>query len=596
MGIKREKIKAFGMHCTSCEGRIEREIRKLNGITYVKANYEKENVEVEFDSKLCSRDMINAAIERAGYSTKNSSFDKITGFIIIGLVILLLGKFSASFDMESKLKGDVTYPILFAIGMLTSLHCVGMCGGIMISQSILKESRGKFESIKPSLLYNIGRVTSYTILGGIIGALGSIFNISIGVKSLIMTFAGLFMVLMGLNMAGFNILRKLHIRLPWSSCNINGRVKAPFVVGLLNGFMPCGPLQTMQIFALGTGSPLKGAASMFFFSIGTVPLMLSLGAITGLLAKDYTKRILKLSGVLVVVLGIIMSNRGLALAGISLPSIPFGGKASIGSSNIVKAEIKDGVQTITMTANYSGYSPNAFVVQRGLPVKWTIKGERITSCNNAIVVPSLNIQKKIKSGDNVIEFTPDKDGTIRFSCWMGMIGGVIEVVDDLNTADTSNIDVPNSNSPSCCTGGGIDGEVPESKPSSIYGNDISKVPTDRLIRKSTVLGNYQSIKIKGIQYEFEPLVVVANKGIKTNLTLDLSSFEIPEGKFEIVDGYSGKTLMDFEGKKGIVQIQFTLKESGAYGIIKDGVVLGIIEAVDNNKNVDLEKIREKYFK
>ncbi|MDF2535901.1 MAG: hypothetical protein K0R18_2060, partial [Bacillales bacterium] len=127
------------------------------------------------------------------------------------------------------------------------------------------------------------------------------------------------MVLMGINMVGiFPSLRKLMPRMPRfiaKKVNTEKRGKGPFVVGLLNGLMPCGPLQNMQIYALLTGSALLGALSMFLFSIGTVPLMFLLGALSSVLSSRFTQMMSKVSAVLVIILGLIMMNGGLVLSG-----------------------------------------------------------------------------------------------------------------------------------------------------------------------------------------------------------------------------------------------------------------------------------------
>ena len=130
--------------------------------------------------------------------------------------------------------------------------------------------------------------------------------------------------------------------------------------------------------------------------------------LSGLLSKGYTKKILKFSGVLIITLGLIMSNRGLALAGMNISpmaimaSIGAFGDASASSdpSNATKATIKDGVQVLNMTANVYGYTPKTLYVQKGMPLKWVIEGEEITGCNNSIVVPDMNIQQKLQSGNN----------------------------------------------------------------------------------------------------------------------------------------------------------------------------------------------------
>ena len=466
MDIKREKIKVYGMTCRTCENRVAKSIRAVNGVTNVMVSYNEEYALVEFDAYVCNSKHVKEAIVKGGYSVNKDNKFNFIGIAVIAIVIFMIGNSSTGFDINSKLQ-NASLIMLFVVGVLTSVHCVGMCGGIMISQSINKDSndKSKYASIKPALLYNLGRITAYTIIGGIVGAIGSVISISIGVKAFIQIAAGIFMVIMGLNMSGFNILRKLNIKLPWNTCAVKHKVKAPFLVGMLNGLMPCGPLQAMQLYALGTGSALAGATSMFVFSLGTVPLMLGFGVLSGLLSKDNTKMILKFSGIMVVVLGLIMGSRGLALSGFDVRNIAeasqTSGQSLSGDKNSnalanFKPEIVDGVQIIRMTADAYGYTPNTLYVQKNMPVKWIIDGKSINSCNGTIIVPSLNIQKNLKSGENVIEFKAgDKD--INFSCGMGMIRGKIIVVDDVKAIDPSKVQsapAPTGGGMGCCGGGG----------------------------------------------------------------------------------------------------------------------------------------------
>ncbi|HOS70566.1 MAG TPA: sulfite exporter TauE/SafE family protein [Bacillota bacterium] len=594
MSIKREKIKIYEMTCTSCESRVEKAVRQLEGVIYAKASYSGQYMEIEYNDELCSMNNIKDAVKNAGYSTEGSKDYKLMGILIIAMGVVLLGLKTGGFDMEAKLT-NASYAVLFIVGVLTSLHCVGMCGGIMLSQSLSKESRNRYEAIQPALLYNIGRVISYTILGGLIGALGSVFSLSIAAKAAVQIFAGVFMIIMGLNMAGFSAFRKFQIRLPQFACKAKSRSGSPLIVGLLNGLMPCGPLQTMQLFALGTGSAAKGALAMFVFSIGTVPLMLTFGALSGLLSKGYTQKILKFSGVLIIVLGLIMGNRGLALAGININPITAFASNSAGSSNpnVAKAALQDGIQIINMTADNNGYTPNAFYVQKGIPVRWIIDGKQLNSCNNAIVARGLNLEFKIKKGENIIEFTPgDKD--INFSCWMGMISGVIKVVDNLDSVDTSKADPslpPPSTGPSCCA---VPIDEEPSQP-SIYGDDISKVPTEKLVNKALVDEKDQNVTFKGIGYELQPLIAVAGSGGKIRLTFDLTDFDNAEGGYLIVDAATGKDVTTFTAKKGINEIEFSPKNIDGYAIIKGNSILGIIEVVDNLEASDLEEIRGKYL-
>jgi Uncharacterized protein conserved in bacteria len=107
-------------------------------------------------------------------------------------------------------------------------------------------------------------------------------------------------------------------------------------------------------------------------------------------------------------------------------------EAKASQVNMTRPSIENGVQVIRMTADNNGYTPKSIYVQKYMPVKLIIKGNQINSCNNGVVLSSLNIEKTIKSGDNVIEFTP-KDEDIDFDCWMGMIKGVIKVTDNIDS-------------------------------------------------------------------------------------------------------------------------------------------------------------------
>ena len=605
MGMRQERVKVFEMTCTSCENRAENAIKKLDGVLEVNASFSEQYVDVEFDDERCDIQKIKEAINEAGYSTQDPNDYKIIGILIIAAAVVMLGLKTSRFDMESKL-ANASYLILFVIGILTSFHCAWMCGGIMLSQSISGESKNNFEAMKPALLYNLGRVISYTVLGGIIGALGFVFSLSLTAKAGVQIIAGVFIIMMGFNMAGFSVFRKIQIRLPSAICKMKSHSKAPFVIGLLNGLMPCGPLQTMQLFALGTGSMMKGALAMFVFSMGTVPLMLTFGALSGVLSKGYTKKILKFSGILIIMLGVIMGNRGLILAGVNINPLSVleerqafanASDGGISTSNVAKATLEEGVQVIRMTADNNGYSPNVFYVQKGIPVKWVIDGKEINYCNNAIVMPVLNIEQKIRSGENIIEFTPgNKD--ILFSCWMGMIRGVIKVVDEIDSVDTTKEDpslLPPSTGPSCCAVP-ID-ESAEATPinPSIYGSDITMVPTEELVTQAEIIGDERKAVFKGIGYELKPLIVVTENGGNTKLTFDLSKFDNAEGEYVIVDAATGEEAAAFNAETGINEVAFNPKKIGGYAILKGSNFLGLIEVVDKLETADSQEIREKYL-
>ena len=98
-------------------------------------------------------------------------------------------------------------------------------------------------------------------------------------------------------------------------------------------------------------------------------------------------------------------------------------------ASVEKAVLIDGKQEITMNVDYSGWSPKVFALKKGVPTKWIINGEELTGCNNGIIIKDYNINFEIKQGENIIEFTPDKDGLVSFTCRMGMLKGTFIVTD-----------------------------------------------------------------------------------------------------------------------------------------------------------------------
>ena len=473
---KKETYPVKGMSCTGCEAVIENAIRELDGVKSVKASFSSNTVTVSYDPEKTGFGKIRAAVKKAGYRLEGASLhpadkdgaDKpMTTVQFVGIAVVLLAAYliighTVGFNFIPEVKSSMGYGVLFVVGLLTSLHCVAMCGGINMSQCLNSggTATGAKAKIKPSLLYNLGRVCSYTVIGGIVGAIGSVVSFSGWARGLIAVLSGIFMVIMGLSMTGlFPWINKITPRLPRvfrEKAGAAGRGRGPFIVGLLNGLMPCGPLQAMQLYALGTGSALSGALSMFFFSLGTLPLMFGLGAVITMLGSKFTKKMMKLSAVLVVVLGLVMLGRGLVLSNVPLPSLSSASGATNSAQSGAQTSIKDGVQEISSTLTTRGYPD--ITVQKGVPVKWNLKAGAgtINGCNGTMVISEYGLQVKLKAGDNIIEFTPTETGKITYSCWMGMQVGHINVVDDLGgeSAQTAS-DASTATSNNANAGGGM---------------------------------------------------------------------------------------------------------------------------------------------
>ena len=414
---KTVKLRVGGMFCPSCERRVSLALRGTRGVKAVTVSYSDGLAEVVYDAQRTGPADLLAAVERAGYYPANPGWRRAAGLL---LIILAIYAALSQFGLLNLLVPDrlaeagLGHGMLFAIGLFTSVHCLAMCGGINLSQTV--GGRG----LAPASLYNLGRVASYTAVGFGVGALGSAVSFSAAAQGALKLAAGLFMVIMGLNMLGlFPPLRKL-ARLP--APVLTGR--HPLPVGLLNGLMPCGPLQAMQIYALSTGSPLKGALSMLLFSLGTVPLMFGFGALASVLGRKFSRQAMTAGAALVAALGLSMLAQGWSLSG--LPSPPAPGDPARGGTS---AQIENGVQVVRSTLQAGRYP--AITVAAGRPVKWIINAPKgsLNGCNKAIFIPEYGLEFKFKPEENIIEFTPANPGKFRYSCWMGMIRSTITVVD-----------------------------------------------------------------------------------------------------------------------------------------------------------------------
>jgi sulfite exporter TauE/SafE/copper chaperone CopZ len=449
-------FRARGMHCHGCERVIEAAARKLPGVSRVHADYPTEWVEVDYDPAAATPDAIRAAVERQGYRTlTREQSEKRRTLLRIGAAILGLAGIGLLIFLDTFWIGDAGGPdisrrmsldLIFLLGLLTGFHCVGMCGGFVLSYAA-EDSRLGRPSYRSHFLYGAGKTISYTTIGALFGLVGAIVTFTPLLRGVAGIAAGLFLIVFGLNMLGlFKPLRRFRLALPAPVQRMVERQAAgshrPFVIGLANGLMiACGPLQAMYVMAAGTGSAIEGAKMLLAFGLGTLPVMLSFGALSTLVSASLTHRLLMASGAIVVALGAVMINRGFILTGwgYDLQSVigslrraasPSPGSAAPPSAPAASTQpVRPAFQTIEMDVVASGFSPDHFMLTKGVPVHWVIDGKEITTCNKRIIVPSLKLEFDVLPGKQTIEFTPRETGVIRWSCWMGMLRGEFDVKD-----------------------------------------------------------------------------------------------------------------------------------------------------------------------
>jgi len=455
------------MHCNSCASNIENELE--DRVNKIKVSYSEEKAEIDFDENKISEKEIKEAIKKLGYEAyekEETSKKNKSGWIVASISIILFLAvlyFVVLKNLNIQLPeiqlpqiGEQTSLILlFVAGLLVGFHCISMCGGFVVSYTAKNALKGH-KSFKQHLVYGGSKVASYAIIGGIFGLIGGVIAFSTKLRGFVAIFAGVFMLFYALSMFGFKFFRKFQIH-PKFLTKIaikeqKGFYKGPFFTGLLNGlFIACGPLQALYLYAAGTGNFFSGMTSLAAFGLGTLPIMFGFGSLTTVISHKTTARILKISAVIVLILGVIMLNRGLVLAGspVNFDSI----KSKIIGRVSADSVIQNGIQEINMDVDASGYSPNSFVLKKGIPVKWNVNVKQLFSCTNELIMNAYGIDVRLKQGLNVIQFTPTKTGTIQFSCGMGMLKGSF-VVTETGTATQQQVAAATPKSSGSCGCGG----------------------------------------------------------------------------------------------------------------------------------------------
>ncbi len=599
--IRTKKLRIGGMTCISCQNKIEKKLRNTAGIEKAEVSYNAGTALVTFDTDIISYQSITGIIDNLGYSviTEQGRERKDTSrtvgilMIIASLYLFLEQTGLLNLLVPSQLADKTMgYGMLFIIGLITSVHCVAMCGGINLSQCIPKSgqeeiNQGRLSAFRPAFLYNLGRVISYTAVGFLAGGLGAAVTFSNTFQGVLKLAAGIFMVIMGINMLGiFPWLRRLNPRMPkFIAVKIQkekSKSNSPFFVGLLNGLMPCGPLQAMQIYALSTGNPFSGALSMFLFSLGTVPLMFILGALSTVLSKKFTSRVMTAGAVLVVVLGLSMFTQGVSLAGISPSAILPGLEGISGNQQESSGQIKieDGVQVINSTLSPGRY-PN-IKVQAGIPVKWIIDAPAgsINGCNNRMIIREYGIEYSFHTGENVVEFTPDKTGKIPYSCWMGMIRGSINVSKEGETDGGQQSE----------SQGVLKEYAPQKPVPAGY-----TIPVDDVVvaQESTDENGkpVQKITLELTSEGFKPAVAVVKAGVDTEWTFIDNRQDMDYGTNLLIPDFATELYLE----KGDNTLYFIPDKSFDFST-GDNSFYGYIKVVDDLENVDLNAVKDEVSK
>lgn len=461
MGKKSKKCTYYvqGMHCQACELLIEKKLEKFKNLHNVDASLSDHTVTMEVDrGKKGSLNDYNKVLEELGYSLSEEPIGEVTWdqttVMKALLTLVLLGILYLFFKSQGYLayvsiSETSSLPAFFVFGLVAGLSsCAALVGGLLLTLSKqwsnLYGGTSMAKRSVPFVMFNIGRLVSYALLGGVLGLVGAAFQLSIGATAGLVLAVSLLMIIIGLQMLGVPWVSRVRLQLPSSITkkmssaeNFQGRYM-PFIAGAGTFFLPCGFTLLAQTIALTTGSFVTSALIMFMFALGTLPPLaaISFSSMKFQSNPTFAGTFNLVVGMLIVVFGLYNINSQLVVLGLpNAATLSAGGSVAGAASDQTIDEqglgseiVKEGgqeVQKAYMKAVGFEYFPPSLTLQAGVPTTLTVQAENVVGCAQAMYLSGLYddvvfLNKPVSE----VQFTPEA-GTYYISCSMGMVQPVV---------------------------------------------------------------------------------------------------------------------------------------------------------------------------
>jgi len=344
MSDKNQKTLVFhvsGMHCSACILMTESELMEIPYVTHAKSNLKTHSVEVtgEFGDKSPEEiaEELSRTLRTHGYELSVEKMQKNAGWGDFTYALPIAGVIILAFILLQKAgltnlitSSEVSYGTAFIIGLIASVStCLAIVGGLVLSLSASSAKEGG--TWRTQTLFHIGRLGGFFILGGLVGLLGNSMHLGLTANVVLGSIVALVMLILGVNLLDvFHFTKKFQFTLPsaFSRHVVKGskhdHYLAPVLVGVGTFFLPCGFTQSMQLYALSTGSFMQGALTMTVFAIGTFPVLalLSFGSLN-IAHKPWKGIFFKTAGIIVISLALLNLANALATAGIISPLFNF---------------------------------------------------------------------------------------------------------------------------------------------------------------------------------------------------------------------------------------------------------------------------------
>lgn len=346
---------------------------------------------------------------------------------------------------------------IFLTGLTTGgLSCLAMQGGLLAStianqkeDEITDKSQVSLVSTFDQLdwlpvgLFLAAKLVSHTLLGFLLGWIGSQVELSLTVRLVFQGVAALFMLATAANLLNLHpIFRYVVFQPPkFIQRMVRNTTKSkalftPALLGFMTILIPCGVTQAMEVLAITSGSPLLGALIMFSFVLGTSPLFAIVGVATAKLSETFKQNFMRVAAALLIFLGLSSLNgiltvldSPLTFAKIIQPVTYFFSDERFTKEDGSVAGTVKGVQQVLINVKPNGYSPNRVQVKAGIPVQLTLQTKDTYSCASSFILKAFDVKMQLAPTDSqTVSFTPAQKGKYPFTCSMGMYTGVLEVI------------------------------------------------------------------------------------------------------------------------------------------------------------------------
>ena len=460
-GMQSRSVPVTGMTCSACERKVTKALLALPGVESVEVSSTRGTARVSGPS-LPGRDRIDEAIRAAGYEpvaprwfAADPSVWKTLSVTAIAIAwVAWVASASGITDIASGLTDPSRGGLLVALtlGLTAGVStCMAMVGGLVLGISASHAARlaaagttlPSFAArMRPHVVFNVGRIIGFGLLGALLGALGSSLSLPTRMMAVLVLGVAVVMFLLGVRLTGASPrMAAWTPRLPVGLSRALGIDTAgegsysdvrTALVGAATFFLPCGFTQAVQIYALSTANPLTAGLVMAVFAVGTTPGLLALAAVPEVATGERRTTVLRVVGVVVIAFALLNVSGGLNLLGLTRASAP----AAVASTSVAAPQqassnvsVSGGVQTVTMTQTPRGYEPADTVVYAGLPITWVIEATSPFDCSAFMRVPDLGQQINLTEGVNTVALPALPAGVTPFTCVMGMYSGNLIAVE-----------------------------------------------------------------------------------------------------------------------------------------------------------------------